>query len=336
VKGQNMIVYFAKRVSSKYLLIFAGFIILSSCQIDPIIFKAKHFEPKLELKCIFYQGDTIRFTLTRSVFSPFGLDEELIYIDGANADLFEDGEYVGSFYQVPCNGCENYTYDGYYKIDYLPISGSSYRIEVSAIGYPTIQAETEIPLSGVNVFNLKVNRQYFDVQSTEFYDLGVELFDGLGVNHYLMHVDYEGIILGSTNGDTINRWVYKRGFQLSQNYLVNNLEPHNGSSFRSIVFSDNYFSNSFLNIELKELERLSIDLDQGCNFENVYCKRLFKIHIGNITKELYDYLYTTALQSINYSDPFSEPVNIISNIENGHGIFAGYNKSTYPIFIDIL
>lgn len=327
--------YFVKLVSRIWMVGYAGILIFSSCQIDPIIFKARDFEPKLELKCIFYQGDTIRFTLTRSVFSPFGLDEELIYIDGANADLFEDGEYVGSFYQVPCNGCENYTYDGYYKIDHIPQAGRSYRIEVSVAGYPSIQAETELPISGVNVINLLVNRRYFDVQSTEFYDLGVQLFDELHNNYYLMNVDYEGIILSSIDNDTIRRWVYDQRFKVSPNYLMNNLEPHNGSSYRSIVFSDSYFSNSIFNIELKELERLNIDLDQGCNAENVYCKRLFKIHVGNITKELYDYLYTSALQDINYKDPFSEPVNIISNIENGYGIFAGYNRSVYPIFIDI-
>jgi hypothetical protein len=43
------------------------------------------------------------------------------------------------------------------------------------------------------------------------------------------------------------------------------------------------------------------------------------------------YKYKTTLQQQNHlsGDPFAQPLNIYNNIENGFGVFAGYNESIY-------
>ncbi len=45
------------------------------------------------------------------------------------------------------------------------------------------------------------------------------------------------------------------------------------------------------------------------------------------------YLYRRSIDDYENAqgDPFAEPVQVYSNIENGYGIFAGFSKSTYEI-----
>lgn len=50
------------------------------------------------------------------------------------------------------------------------------------------------------------------------------------------------------------------------------------------------------------------------------------VELRTVSKAYYDY-YSSVYKQVNQgSDPFSQPVEIISNIKNGLGVFAGYSK----------
>jgi hypothetical protein len=55
------------------------------------------------------------------------------------------------------------------------------------------------------------------------------------------------------------------------------------------------------------------------------------ITLRTISEDLYKYKTTRQLQENTSGDPFAQPVNVFSNIENGFGIFAGYSQSSFTL-----
>ncbi len=51
-----------------------------------------------------------------------------------------------------------------------------------------------------------------------------------------------------------------------------------------------------------------------------------KIILVSVSEEYYQYFTTKNLQQETRDDPFAQPVQLFNNIENGLGIFAGYNS----------
>lgn len=52
------------------------------------------------------------------------------------------------------------------------------------------------------------------------------------------------------------------------------------------------------------------------------------VRLDHLSADYYRYITTSALQNLNFDNPFAEPVTIYSNVQNGFGIFAGYSTSS--------
>lgn len=67
---------------------------------------------------------------------------------------------------------------------------------------------------------------------------------------------------------------------------------------------------------------------------------LISVQLRNVTKEYYDFrstlLYNTYNQVENMIYGTGEPMNVYSNVENGYGIFAGFNNSIVTMQLDSL
>ncbi len=57
----------------------------------------------------------------------------------------------------------------------------------------------------------------------------------------------------------------------------------------------------------------------------------FKLVWRNITKERFLYLKSVTGHIYAQDDPFAEPVGLLTNFDQGLGIFALYNEETYPV-----
>jgi len=90
------------------------------------------------------------------------------------------------------------------------------------------------------------------------------------------------------------------------------------------LFSDDFFNGQ--NYQLK----ITI-MDWDATLDKEYIIELLSLNKAG-------YLYRRSVEDYRNSkgDPFSEPVLIYSNIENGFGIFAGYAVDTYShqLFIE--
>ena len=94
-----------------------------------------------------------------------------------------------------------------------------------------------------------------------------------------------------------------------------------GFSFYNIdgrVFSDEYFNGTEYTIDIS-VE----DYYDEYTGMNIYSKDY--IYLFSISKEFYLYVISYNMNNMSIDNPFAQPVQVYSNVENGLGIFGGYN-----------
>jgi len=95
------------------------------------------------------------------------------------------------------------------------------------------------------------------------------------------------------------------------------------SSKRGLIFNDDMFDGN----------QYEIVINHNVYFENDNDRPNFKVRLYSLTEDYYRYDITAGLSSYE-DDPFTEPVILHRNIENGYGIFAMANKSEVEITLD--
>lgn len=71
--------------------------------------------------------------------------------------------------------------------------------------------------------------------------------------------------------------------------------------------------------------------EKGKGYES---ESLNKLTIQLLTTDYHYYQYHTSIENYQSGNPFAEPSRIYSNVENGYGVFAGYQKSVFIVDLD--
>jgi len=237
-------------------------------------------------------------------------------VNNATIQLFEDGVFVE---ELQFCGTPEYELVNSYKSTITPKIGSTYSIEVSAPGYPTVSANCVIP-ERVEIGSLST---YFTINEwgEEILQMSIGLNDNAATENYYQiglssintyeYYDYEldSLITYSQKEDL---WAYPVDPWLDN--IANTSE--NGLSFSDATFNG---TNIVLNLS-------TYIYSYNTNETKIL------IDLYSISKEYYNYLKSKSLYE--ESDPaFSEPVQIFSNIENGLGIFAGASISSDSVIV---
>ena len=237
---------------------------------------------------------------------------QLSIIDDAIVSIYEGGNLVS-----------NLIYDGekYIALGLIssPIAGKEYRVEVSAPNYNSVSSKDICPVSvplinvvtdtAINSFNEGVVT--FDVTfqdpggSDNYYGIGLEI-----TRYYIQ---------SNTSGgfDTILSDVYEPYIN-STNPIIDNSGTDNFS--QTLTFKDN----------LIEGERTTLSFDYSYYYissPNEYI--VSKIKFYSFSEATYN--YTKSYEAFRNTDgnPFAEPVQVYTNVENGFGIFGG--RSIYEL-----
>lgn len=79
---------------------------------------------------------------------------------------------------------------------------------------------------------------------------------------------------------------------------------------------------------MRHLEMIGNDIFIENEQQKIVRKTTFYATLISLDEHLYKYLTTSILQRELHGDPFSEPINYYSNIENGYGVFGAERYST--------
>lgn len=296
--------------------LFIGLLILGmlySCEEPLDLEDLPNLEPKLVVISNFAEGQSIIVTVGKSrLIGEYGTDE---YLTNAEVDLFWNNNFLERLKLVVPN---DPNYPPYYKSwENSPVAGVEYTIKVSVEGFRPVMAKSSAPPSvKITDFGLKdvvsepiqggvYNRKHFSAI--------VDFDDPTTTKNY-----YHLNIIQQINNFILEGRDTLITKSLLQPVLFNPLNNQNGISANvngGLLFEDKP-GKAALGIGF------SVDLDP----RNQLLGKTY-VELRTLSREYY--LYYTSLSRSDGTDPnpFDDPVIVYENIENGHGIFAGYSNS---------
>lgn len=276
-----------------FIYISAAVLLLTSCE-KYIDFDTEVTEPKLVVNGVINPDSAFDIHISRS----------LSVIDNADLTIVEDATVTildqnGAIYEILA-----YEYDGHYKGVLSPVHDEAYSIEVSAPEYETVTASTAIPslvdLSNVDTLGVE------DVNGYEELELTITFQDIPNESNYYMLEVYAADIVGGQ--------IYLNPMYIRSDDVALGLEDYTDQ----VVFSDELFDGDERTVVIYVEDTRAWD-------------DFIEVRMTSITQELERYVRSHTAYERNFGNPFSQPVQVFSNIEGGFGIFTGYQVSRKKI-----
>ena len=259
-------------------------------------------------------------------------------VTDATVLLFKNGEFVDTIKYV--DTLQNRPY----PVDYAPFSGplpgDTYSIEVSAPGYEKVYAKTTIP-EKVEILDVSITPVGLIDDSIEIIVGGRRLGGGIWSEVTITFADpphienYYEIVVSPIHSFYESKKFYtlftNESIITGESYYPSPMELHLKNP-RQLLFNDRSFNGDTRTISFYYFP------PQGWYINSYIEYHIINIQLRNITAEYY-YHKTTLLQSLNNQEEdvlygMREPLNVFTNIENGHGIFAGFNEDIFQAQIE--
>lgn len=288
------------------VLIISSFI-FSCTKIEDIVdFPVK--DPKLTLNCYFHPDSTWTFHVSRSLSV---IDNaNLSMVTDATIKLWENNDLIATLTEASPD-------QRYYFYGSKPKPGFEYRIEVSHPKYKTISAVEKVPYPVnflVSKFKIIDSLSYYDPWLQKSYgtlkaSVNVRIEDNAGEKNYYRLICYYYDSLYSS-GFIYPLWLESENIAVEKDYS-------NG-----LLFSDKYFNGSTYELNFKFEDYMFF---KGKTY-------YFVLESMNSARFYYELSLSKFMNKA--GNPFSEPVQVFNNIENGYGIFAAYNTKKIVYYID--
>jgi hypothetical protein len=217
---------------------------------------------------------------------------------------------------------------GYTKPFEGPLPGDIYEINILAEGFRQISAKTTIP-EKVEIISFQIIPVAFiDELGGAWSEVILTFKDPPGISNY-----YE-IVVGEIDFDPTGF------FSLFSYEKIITEESYYPSTLRIDLKKPYYllFNDSSFNGEEKTLSFYYYPPQFGDNIERYISRHLGNIQLKNVSEEYYffktSYLQGLYNQKENALYGMGEPMNVFTNIENGYGVFAGYNDNIVQFAVD--
>lgn len=305
-----------------------------SCEKD-IEFKGAVTDPLLVLNSILTPDSVVSVHLSQSRFV-LGESAPLKLVSDAAVSAFVNGVLK-----------EQLTYgaNGIYRGTFFPKPGDEIKIEVTAKGFGRIKSQTVIPKKpGIAVtdstvtvregeYTVSNQPNTVNKSTTRSMQVQLKLTDAANEeNHYFIKV--------SQNYYREGQLVMTLPIEVKLSEVLKNNIAGNMNIFGDegrMDRTDNLFSDLFVNGKeilfdfsfhdtLESATYVDGKKTDGGKGEQEELTVEYIIEIGEMTKDLYQYVIS-GNKAVNAEDygPFTEPVRVHTNIENGIGILGAYN-----------
>lgn len=238
-------------------------------------------------------------------------------VTGAAVTLYENNNLVGTLQEDP-------TLYGSYRSDLIPTAGNNYTVRVEKEGFESISGTTFLHFpTPIN----QIKSSLRSLTSDDYRRFEVTIADPQqDLNFYALDVFVLDYYLGPA-GDTLT---YEQWIPISFVYdpvlqgATNDFSSYNFG----IPFDDTYFNGESYTLIFDIQVYLEDDGTELIGYDNTYYIRL------NTTDEDF-FRYNRSISAYDQANgnPFAEPVQVYSNIENGFGLLGSSAKYVqgYPI-----
>lgn len=204
-----------------------------------------------------------------------------------------------------------YVSDQYFRYKYrgssTPMENGLFRVSVKMEDGQVLSAKSQIPVP-VPIESVEIDSSKFIINGDDI-EMAVVFNDPpKEKNYYTIKILRSAYYLN--NEDTI-RFVEDVYYEPVNPKFEIDVSNGNGT-----LISDNLFNGDVYEFRLKIKP-----------YYNMGTTENLKVGLLSVSEEYYKYFFSINLQSGNSEDPFAQPTQVFSNIENGIGIFAGYSSS---------
>ena len=284
--------------------------ILFSCtkQID---FTADQIQEKIVVNSLFTEDSlwNAHISHSRSVLdnSPHN------FLDNATVSVFDESNNLVTTL--------NHVSDGFYQSSSAtPIANETYRLEVDAPGYNSVTATnsipTEVPIINVDTISTE------DSEGNPVLQVTMNFTDPAGVsNYYMLEMQYVldysqwgfdeeergrlEITCNDPNIESVNSFSFL-GEENAYNYLLLKDDQFDGQNYTLRFYVINW-------ADFKEIDLTG------------------EIRLMNTSEEFFNYRKSYEVYENAINNPFSQPVQVFSNIVGGMGVFAGGTLNVWPV-----
>lgn len=272
--------------------------------------------PKLVINSVFESDSTfkVHVSSSRSVIDTASFNN----IDDAIVSIKDDNENIIE----TLNHIEN----GFYKGQTFPQENQTYILEVNHPDYADITASDSLPspitinsvdtstiIDPINGNRLQISMNFDDPENTQNY----YLIETYSVNEYLV----------IKNSDTTE---YELDTTKQFMVLTDEVFQNGGSPWREQgLFNDLLFNGQNKTLELEIPNDSWSGSEDGYDWS--YQTLTLRLYLHNITLSYYYYRTSLELFQNASGNPFAQPVQVYSNIENGFGVFAGSQISFFDL-----
>lgn len=284
------------------LLIMAT-VLLASCE-KTINVNVPPYAHKLVVNCNTMTGDELFISVSKSAQIKDRKNHPDLVINDAVVKLYIDGAYAETL---------NYDSAQGYQSGHYTHAGGVYTIKVSAAGYDDVAATVTAPPAVAITGITRVPYARKDQDGNEQDALTLTFSDPpVAGDYYIIKVNG---IMDST-------------FYYNSNFCVNSPDAGVETNASDLVDANTCLDNNgiFLRDDLFNGQRKELKLyvqsmviqPQYNGVDSVYAS----IELLHVTEAYFRYLKSNKVADESNGNPFSEPVNVYSNITNGLGIFA--------------
>jgi hypothetical protein len=221
--------------------------------------------------------------------------------------------------------------EGYVSSEfYFPEAGQSYAIKVYKEGFDTLTASSyvpeQVPIDTVSVTALAGVGQ--DSENLAYSSVSLTFTDPENEENY-----YE-ITVKDVGIDPYQIWT-SEPIITQEAYYPSDLTLDKEYPERLL------FNDTEINGEKKTIVVYYEPPQRIYGSGQVYVSsHIIYVYLNSVTKEYYDF-FTSALLQINNREGdlfygLSEPVEVSTNVNNGYGVFAGYNTDAKIIYVDTI
>jgi hypothetical protein len=272
--------------------------------------------PKLVINSVFESDSTfkVHVSSSRSVIDTASfnnIDDAIVTIKDGNENIIESLNHV-----------EN----GFYKGQTFPQENQTYILEVNHPNYANITASDSLPspitinsvdtstiIDPINGNRLQISMNFDDPENTQNY----YLIETYSVNEYLV----------IKNSDTTE---YELDTTKQFMVLTDEVFQNGGSPWREQgLFNDLLFNGQNKTLELEIPNDSWSGSEDGYDWS--YQTLTLRLYLHNITLSYYYYRTSLELFQNASGNPFAQPVQVFSNVENGFGVFAGSQISFFDL-----
>ena len=290
-------------------------LIYISCE-KVIPFEGDVNTPKLVINSVFESDSTfkVHVSSSRSVIdtSSFeNIDDAVVTIKDGNGNVIE---------------VLNHVVNGFYKGLVLPEENTTYILKLNHPNYAKITASDSLPspiiinsvdtstiLDPINGNRLRISMNFDDPENNQNY----YLLETYSVNEYLI----------VENLDTVE---YELDTTKQFMVLTDEVFQNGGSPWRDQgLFNDLLFNGQNKTLEIEIPNENWSGSEDGYDWS--YKTLTLRLYLHNITISYYYYRTSLELFQNASGNPFAQPVQVYSNIENGFGVFAGSQISFFDL-----